>query len=70
MYLSSLEEVYDDDEAIIDMYLASNLLGVGDIETRKNEIMSVNKEEITRLAKKVKLDTIYLLEGGQEDEED
>lgn len=68
LYLTSLEESYDNDEAIIDMYLAKDLTGIGDIEERKQEIMTVTKDEIIEVAKKVHMDTIYLLEGDMEDE--
>lgn len=68
LYLTSLDEVYDDEEAIIDIYLANDLMGIGDIKTRKEEIMTVTKEEIMEVSKKVKIDTIYLLEGEMEDE--
>lgn len=68
LYLTSLEESYDDDEAIIDMYLAKDITGIGDLDERKKEIMSVTKDEIVEVASKVKMDTIYLLEGDMEDE--
>lgn len=68
LYLTSMEESYDDDEAIIDAYLAKDLTGIGTIEERKQKMITVTKEEIIEVAKKVKMDTIYLLEGDMEDE--
>lgn len=68
-YITLLDEIYDNQEAIIETYIAKELLGIGDIEERKQEITSVVKEEIIALSKKVHLDTIYLLEGDMEDEQ-
>ena len=62
-YISSLNELEDNSEGIIEAYLANELLGLGDLETRKKEIMKVTKEDVIKIAKKVKLDTIFLLEG-------
>lgn len=69
-YITLLDEIYDNQEAIIETYVAKDLLNLGDIEERKKEIWSVEKEEIVALSKKIKMDTIYLLEGAKEDGED
>ncbi len=68
-YITLLDEVYDNQEAIIETYVAKDLLNIGDIEERKKEIWSVQKEEIVAVSKKVKIDTVYLLEGDKENEE-
>ena len=39
------------------------LLGLDDIELRRKKMNEVNAEEIVKVAKKIKLDTIYCLEG-------
>ena len=62
-YISSLNEVEDSSDGIVEAYLANELLGLGDLETRKKEIMKVTKEDVMKVAKKIKLDTIFLLEG-------
>jgi len=67
-YNSVLDEIYDYPNQIISAYYASNILGVDYPEIRKEKINLVTKEDIMTLAKKVKLDTIYLL-GGTQDEE-
>ena len=67
-YLSMLKEVEDSQNAIIETYVAKDLLNLGDIEERKKMIMNVTKEEIVNVAKKVKMDTVFLLEGASEDE--
>lgn len=65
-YLSLLKEIEDNEAAIIETYLAKDLLNLGNIEERKQEIMKVTKEDIVNIAKKIKIDTIFLLEGVNE----
>lgn len=67
-YISLLKEIEDNENAIIETYLAKDLLNLGDIDERKKEIMKVTKEDIIKVAKKVKMDTVFLLEGVSEDE--
>jgi len=67
-YISLLKEIEDNENAIIETYLAKEILNLGDIEERKQEVMKVTKEDIIKIAKKVKIDTIFLLEGVLEDE--
>lgn len=69
-YISLLKEIEDNEAAIIETYLAKDLLNLGDVKERKQEIMKVTKEDIIKLAKKVKIDTVFLLEGVLEDAED
>lgn len=64
-YLSLLREIEDNENAIIETYLAKDLLNLGDIEERKKEVMKVSKKDIIEVAKKVKIDTVFLLEGVQ-----
>jgi len=64
-YLSLLKEIEDNENAIIETYLAKDLLNLGDIEERKKEVMKVTKEDIIEVAKKIKIDTVFLLEGVQ-----
>lgn len=67
-YLGLLKEVEDNENAIIETYLAKDLLNLGDIEERKKKVLEVTKDEIIEVAKKVKIDTIFLLEGVLTDE--
>ena len=62
-YISMLNEIEDSSDGIVEAYLADQLLGLGDLETRKKEIMKVTKDDVIKVAKKIKLDTIFLLEG-------
>jgi len=69
-YITFLKEIEDNESAIIETYLAKDLLNLGNIEERKKEIQKVTKEDIMRVAKKVKIDTVFLLEGDVENEGD
>lgn len=66
-YIASLNESLDSPSQIIASYYAMNLMGIDDIETRKEKIMTVNKEDIVKLSKKIYLDTVFLL-GGDKNE--
>jgi len=67
-YKSVLDEMYDYPNQIISAYYASQILNVDFPEVRKKKIMEVTKEDIMRLSKKIKIDTIYLLGGIESDE--
>ena len=69
-YISMLNEIEDNPEAIIDTYTAVEIFGLGDIEARKEEILKVEKSDIVKFSKKVGIDIIYLLEGIGEDHEE
>ena len=66
-YNSVLDEMYDYPNRIISAYYASEILGVDFPDVRKKKIMEVTKEDIVGICKKIKMDTIYLL-GGKENE--
>lgn len=66
LYLSSIDEIEESEDEIIDSYYMMDLLGVDDIETKKKKILTVTKEDIMKVSKKVFIDTIYMLEGVKE----
>lgn len=68
IYITRLNEILDDQDAIIDTYTAVDALKMGDIEQRKKDILTVTKEEIVNISKKINIDTVFLLEGVKEDE--
>ncbi len=68
MYLSSIDELEESQDDIIDSYYMMDLIGVDDIETKKKKMSKVTKEEIVKVAKKIHLNTIYLLEGDKDEE--
>jgi len=68
-YITLIDEIYDSPEAIIESFIASDLLGIETLEERKEIIKTITKEEIINVSKKIHIDTIYLLEGVNEDGE-
>ena len=65
-YMNSLKELEDFPQNILSMYVGMEYLNSHNIDQRINNINKVTKEDITSLASKVKLDTIFLLEGGED----
>lgn len=65
-YISALSEIEDSSAAIIETYVAKDLLNLDEIEKRREMIKKVTKEDIVRVSKKVHMATVYLLEGVKE----
>lgn len=63
MYQTSIEEIEESEAEIITSYYMIELLGVDDIEKKLKKMKKITKEEIIKVAKKVKIDTVYMLEG-------
>jgi predicted Zn-dependent peptidase len=55
----------DSPKSIIDTYFAKELIDTDDLETKKKEIMKITKEDVLKVANKLKIDTVFLLEGGK-----
>ena len=62
-----VEEMYDYPSQIISYYYASEILNSDLPEERKKMVDKVTKEDIISVSKKVRIDTIYLL-GGEDNE--
>ncbi len=62
-YLTAIDEMLENEMSIIDNYLMMELLGTDDIETKKEKMLKVTKKEIVKIAKKIKMDTVFCLEG-------
>lgn len=62
-YLTALDEVLENPNYIINDYFMKLILDTDDIDTKRKKIMDVTKEELIAVAKKIKIDTVYLLEG-------
>lgn len=69
-YLNSCESVLDSPAAIVNNYVTSEYLGFDLIDERIANIKKVTKDMIVNFAKKVHLDTIFLLQGGDANEEE
>lgn len=62
-----IDNIEDKPYRLINNYSWQVLYGLDDLETRKKKIYNVTINDIKKLSKKVHLDTIYLLHGGDDD---
>lgn len=63
---TALDSVLESQISIMDTYYMMDLVGLDDIETRRKKMSEVTVNEVIKVAKKVKIDTIYCLEGVNE----
>ena len=66
-YETAMEEVEESQERIVDNYLMMDLIGTDTIEAKREKMSKVTKEEIVRVAKKIKMDTVFCLEGVKDE---
>lgn len=64
-YVTSFDEALETSSGHIDVLLGQVLFDAKSVEKRKEEIMNVTKEDVINLAKKVHVDTVFLLKGAQ-----
>ena len=69
-YMNSIKELEDNPENLLSMYIGMEYLKSDDIPTRIKKINKVTRNNIIKVASKIHLDTIYLLEGGETDAEE
>ena len=67
-YINSLKELEDSEQSLISLYAGIEYLNSDDIPTRFNKINRVTKSDVVKLANKIHLDTVYLLEGDLDEE--
>ena len=67
-FCTALDEVLDSPNRILDNYYMMELLGTDDLEEKRRKIMEVSKTDIIKVAKKIKMDTVFLLEGDSHEE--
>lgn len=67
-YKNTFKEVEDSAFSILNAYTSCEYLNYDPIETRVKEIEKVTKEDIIKVSKKIHIDTIFLLEGAQYEE--
>ena len=65
-YTSAIDDIIESSFQIIENYYMMELLGVDDLETKRKKMLKVTKEEVITVAKKTKLNTIYILKGENE----
>ena len=66
--MNSVKELKDSPSNILSTYISHEYLGTDEIDERCAEINKVTKEMIVNFAKKVHVDTVYVLEGSDDDE--
>ena len=62
--ITAMDDIYEDSNSIISYYFSKDLLNLDELDIRRDKINKVKKHEIIRLSKKIKIDTIFNLEGG------
>lgn len=65
-YINACHELCDNPRDLLNIYITNEYLGTDSLEKREKEIQKVTKSDIISFANKVYLDTIYLLEGTEE----
>ena len=65
-YISSVDVASNLPNGLMDLAMSNHLKISDSIDVRKKKIMEVTKEDVINFSKKVSLDTIYLLEGNNE----
>lgn len=68
-YLNACKELKDTPSSLLNIYITNEYLNSGLLEDKEREIVKVTKHDVEKLAKKVYIDTVYLLEGTDEIEE-
>ena len=64
-----LEELEEDEYRLISEYLVRELLKLDPLEERFKKISKITKKEIVKVAKKINIDTVFLLEGVDYEED-
>lgn len=64
---TALEELEESESKIINNYLMMELIGTDTIDVKREKMNKVTREEIIKVAKKVNIDTIFLLEGVKDE---
>lgn len=67
-YINSVNSIEEHPSLLISSYYAMELLGTDEPEERKKQIMKVTYDDIKNLAKKITINTVYLL-GGEDSNE-
>lgn len=62
--ITSIETIEDSERRILNMYYTNELIGGDEISKRIEKIKNITKDDVIKLANKIKIDTIYLMYGG------
>ena len=69
VYYNSLNNIEDSLDSLTSNFESEKLTGSDSVDERRKNISKVTKEDISALAKKVHIDTIFLLKGEAHGEE-
>lgn len=64
LFITAMEDIYEYPESIINYYHSMDYFNAVSITKTKESINSITKEDIIKVAKKIKIDTIYVLKEG------
>ena len=67
--INALESLDEDENAMINDVISSDILELDDIKTRISTIKKVKKSDIVKAFRKVHMDTVFLLEGVLDEED-
>ena len=68
-YKTSIESIEENEFNIINEYLYEEILNLDPIDVRKQKMEKVKIQEITKVCKKITMDTVFLLEGVKHEED-
>lgn len=68
--LGTIKSIEDNPFHLTVNYMWQSLYKLDDIEARKKNLFKVTIEDIKKISKKIKIDTVYMLHGGDTDERD
>ena len=68
-YKNTFKEVLDSAFSILNSYVSCEYLGYDPIDKRVVEIEKVTKDDVIKVAKKIYVDTVFLLEGDNYEED-
>ena len=68
-YVNGIKELEDNPQNLLSLYTGMEYLKGDSIDMRIKKISKVTKKDIMKLASKVHLDAIYLLEGEDDGED-
>ena len=61
--ISAIEVSEDSNTGIINNYYAQSLVNADNLDIKIKKYSNITKEDVVNIAKKIKMDTIYILEG-------
>lgn len=64
IYVNGCKEIMDSPGSIINNYISKEYLNLDLLEDKIKNIQKVSKKSVIELSEKIEIDTIYLLEGG------